>query len=125
MEFVRVSIKVNKMTKETKDELPEFETLIKPEKEEPKRMHSIILKEKDKDGNWLSLDVDSIFPHFPFGETNPMLMAIVDDKSYFIPLAQINWWEQNFGVRKDMELGKMIAEQKMKKMASKNDVSVM
>lgn len=94
-------------------------------KEEPKRMHSIILKEKDVNGNWLSLDVDQILPIFPFGETNPMLMAIVDDKSYFIPLTQINWYEQNYGVKSDMELGKAIAKQKMEKMTRKNDVSVM
>jgi len=93
--------------------------------EEPKieRAHTIILKEKDKEGNWLSLDIDSIFPIFPFGESTPMLMAIVDDKSYFIPLAQINWYEQNYGVKDDMELGQKIAAQKMKGKITQSDAS--
>ena len=95
----------------------------KTEEQKPERAHTIILKEKDKDNNWLSLDVDSIFPIFPFGESTPMIMAIVDDKSYFIPLAQINWYEQNYGVKDDMELGQKIAAQKMKGKITQSDAS--
>ena len=88
------------------------------------RLHTIVLKEKDKEGNWLSLDVDTIFPVAPFGETVPMIMAIVDDKSYFIPLAQINWYEQNHGVKGDLELAQTMNEQRMKKKGNRMDVSV-
>lgn len=94
-------------------------------KVEVKRMHSIILKEKDKDGNWLSIDVDGVMPTFILGETLPMLMGIVDDRAYFIPIEQINWFEQNFGVANDTKLAEEMAKiSKDKRTKKREDVSI-
>lgn len=90
---------------------------------EKKRMHSIVLKEKDKDGNWLAMDVDQVIPVFLFGEQNPMVMGIVDDHAYFIPFTQMNWFEQNFGVKNDTEFAKTISQEKMKRKGNQIDAS--
>ncbi len=92
-------------------------------KEKTERMHSIVLKEKDKDDNWLSLDVDQVIPIFLFGEQNPMVMGIVDDRAYFIPFAQMNWFEQNYGVKNDTEVAKTIATEKLKRKGNSVDAS--
>lgn len=90
-------------------------------KEEKKRMHSIILKEKDTEGNWLSIDVDYILPIHMFGEAYPIVMGVVDDRAYFIPLETMNWFEQNFGVERDTELAHKLAE--AKRTTKKGDVA--
>lgn len=92
-------------------------------KTEECRMHSIILKEKDKEGNWLSIDVDMVMPTFILGENMPMLMGIVDDRAYFIPIEQVNWFEQNFGVKNDAKLAEEMAEVAKRKNKTKKDVA--
>ncbi len=88
-----------------------------------KRMYSIILKEKGDKNDWLSIDVDQVIPTFPFGEQFPVLMAIVDDRSYFIPLSQLNWFEQNFGAEKDTEMAKAMIDEKRKRKGNPTDAS--
>ena len=90
-------------------------------KEKKQRMHSIVLKEKDKDSNWLSIDVDQIMPVFLFGDANPMIMGVVDDRAYFITYAQMNWFEQNYGVKTDEKIARAMHEEKIKN--SKKHVS--
>ena len=98
----------------TKKKVPEKKV---PEKKVPeRRMHSIILKEKDKEGNWLSIDVDAVLPFHIFGEGQPMIIAIVDDHAYFIPLEQLNWFEQNWGVEKDAKMAHNMVQEKISKM---------
>jgi len=92
-------------------------------KEESKRMYSIVLKEKDKDGNWLSIDVDEVMPTYIFGENNPMVMGVVDDRSYFIPINQMNWFEQNFGVKNDVKLAQTLAKEKASRKGHQIDAS--
>lgn len=109
------------MTKKEKVEVCDSET---PDSETTKRMHSIILKEKDKEGNWLSIDVDMVMPTFILGETQPMLMGVVDDRAYFIPIEQVNWFEQNFGVKNDSKLAEEMAEiARQKRTKTKKDVA--
>lgn len=68
--------------------------------EKPK-MHTVVLKEKDENNKWISMDVDTITPTFPFGEKMPMIMAVDDDFAYFIPMEQVNFFQQNYGVKND------------------------
>ena len=84
-------------------------------KHKTERMHTIILKEKDKDGNFLCMDVDMILPSGIFGEGFPLVMGIVDDRAYFLPFSQMNWFEQNFGVKKDAKLAQTMQDEIQKK----------
>jgi len=86
-----------------------------PKVEPPTRMHTIILKEKDVQGRFMFLDVDQVIPVNLFGEQCPMVMGVVDDRAYFIPLEQMNWFEQNFGVKKDAKIAKAMYEEGKKK----------
>ena len=102
-------------------------TETKPETETPMdenpRMHTIIFKEKDKDGKQFFIDVDNIMPpNFMFGESYPLLFAIKDDKAFFIPMENVHHFEQNYGVKKDWVTGKELASE-MKK-TKQHDVSI-
>jgi len=81
----------------------------------PERMHTIILKEKDTQGRFMFLNVDQVIPVNLFGEACPMVMGVVDDRAYFIPLEQMNWFEQNYGVKKDAKIAKAMYEESKKK----------
>lgn len=110
-----------------KSKIEDPETVIEqPETEPPKpeRMHTIIFKEKDKDGNQFFLNVDMVLPLFLFGETHPMVMGIVDDQAYFIPLTEMHHFEQNYGVKEDTQLAAKITEEKRKIKRNMGDVSV-
>lgn len=89
------------------------------------RMHTVTFKEKDKDGKFLYLNVDMVMPTWIFGESHPMLMCITDDKAFFIPYENMNWFEQNYGVSEDKKLAESLATE-MKKQSKKHvpDVSV-
>jgi hypothetical protein len=78
------------------------------------RMHTVILKEKDKEGNMMYMSVDSVMPTFIFGENFPMIMAVVDDRAFFIPMEQVNWFEQNRGVKNDHKIARAMMDEKRK-----------
>jgi len=81
--------------------------------EEPKeRLYNIILKERDSEGKSMYLGVDMIAPTFPYGKDFPVLMGVVEDKSYFVPIDQILWVEQTSGAKSDIEIAKITMEQK-------------
>ena len=103
---------VKKEEIETTEEPTSVEGTVKHKTE---RMHTIILKEKDKDGNFLCMDVDMILPSGIFGEGFPLVMGIVDDRAYFLPFSQMNWFEQNYGVKKDAQIAKTMQEENAKK----------
>lgn len=92
--------------------------------QEKQMMHSIIFKEKDKEGNFLLIDVDNLMPSFMFGEAHPMIIGIVGDKAFHIPLANVNWFEQHYGVKKDTELAMRMLQEKLKKVRPLQDASV-
>jgi len=106
------------MTKKEKIEEPDTG---KDEIGKPTRMHSIILKEKDKDGNFLVMDVDMVMPTGMFGEGHPMVMGVVDDRAYFVPYDSMAWFEQNYGVKKDTELAQALTEARKKKIRKPED----
>jgi hypothetical protein len=83
--------------------------------EPPTRMHTIILKEKDAAGRFMFLDVDQVIPVNLFGDACPMIMGVIDDRAYFIPLEAMNWFEQNFGVKDDSKIAKAMYEENKKK----------
>ena len=95
------------------------------EEVEPKvRMYTIVLKEKSKDGEWLSLDVDDIMPLPMFGENYPMIMGVIDDRAYMIPFEGLNWFEQNFGVKEHAQQARnMVKEKLAKTQMTKGDVA--
>ena len=100
---------------------PEVET---PKDEKP-RMHTIVFKEKDKEGKQFFVDVDTIMPPvFMFGEGYPILMATVDDKAFFIPLENVHHFEQNYGVAADTKHAETLASEYKKSKQNKNDVSI-
>ncbi len=82
--------------------------------DENPKMHTVVLKEKDGEGKWISMDVDTITPTFPFGEKMPMIMAVDGDFAYFIPMEQVNFFQQNFGVKGDFENVQEMMDKKTK-----------
>ena len=91
--------------------------------EEPKqRMHSIVLKETNEDGEFIYIEADSIMPTYPYGEGKPVIMATLDDTAYFIPVENINWIIQNYGVKSDVELAQTTMAKRTK--VKNHDVSV-
>jgi len=83
--------------------------------EEPEmRMHTIVLKEKDVNGKYMSMDVDTISPTQPFGEKYPIVMATVGDAAFFVPMSQINWIEQHYGVQEDLKTVGSAMDKKIK-----------
>ena len=99
--------KTTKKTTKTTTEKVEPETSV--------RMHTITLKEKDAQGRFLYIDVDQVLPVNLFGESCPMVMAVIDDRAYFIPIEQMNWFEQNYGVQNDAKIAKTMHNEKMKR----------
>jgi hypothetical protein len=97
-------------------ETEEYKEMLKKEKDAPERMHTIVLTEKNKEGELLSLDVDEVLPTFIFGEINPILMCKIKDrdKAFFIPFAKIAWFEQNYGVEADIKTAKKMHAEKLK-----------
>lgn len=81
----------------------------------PTRMFTIILKEKDHKGRFMFMDVDQVIPVHPFGEQFPTVMGVVDDKAYFVPHEQMNWFEQNYGIKKDTKIAKAMFEEAKKR----------
>lgn len=102
------------MTKKKELITEEYQELTKEPEEIP--MYSITLKEKTQDGKYLVMDADQILPTLMFGEGHPMIMArFKDDRARFIPLMNINWFDQNKGVNQDTQMMAQLMKEKKRK----------
>lgn len=78
---------------------------------EKEKMHTIILKEKDKDGDFIGIDADSVMPTKIFGDSCPAIAVFVGDRAFFIPVENMLWLRQNYGAKTDAEMAERMAKE--------------
>lgn len=82
--------------------------------EETQRLYSVVMKEKDSEGKLMSIEADELLYTTPYGEGKVVLMAIVDDGAFYIPIENVCWTEQHAHVKEDAEVGRKMAMEKMR-----------